>query len=378
MATYRYLACDMLTDAPLAWLELDNVKFDRRIIQPGGFAASMPIPNRTAARRAQRVIPTQTETHTGPGRTVIHVYRDIELWGTYILWAATPKEEDGAISVELRGASLESYLYRTEIRQDWTFTGADQSDGITRAFLEDLQADPHADLGMILTLPDMGRPRDRTYRRSEAATIGQRLEELAGVEHGFEWMIRTYLVDGARTREFVAAERLSTGQTDHVWKQPGAVLAWSYAIDATEAGTSYQARGDTINTDLGEDSEPLMGGWYHVASHVDFGWPRLDITLDYRSVTSGDTLNDYSIWWVNNRPGATRIPQVKVRLGDRNRFTPNSLGDYARIQLVNDWWPLDDNGAPTFSNRWRIVGCEIAAPDKDTEEECTLIFEEAV
>jgi hypothetical protein len=377
-AYYQYLFCDLLTDQKLASLELEQVRFDRRIIQPGSFSAVAQVPNAEVAAKVRRIVPAAPlDWHTGPGRTVCHILRNGALWGTYLIWQVTPQgNEKGRNSVALQGASLESYLNRVEIRTDLTYTGQDEITGIGAALITHMQSDPRADIGLTLNTTATGQLRDRTYKRSEAASYGQRLGELAGVDDGFEWMIRTYLDgSGTRVREWVAADRLTSSAADHVFTRPGAVVSWSYLSDATDAATDWQARGATINTDLGETSEPLMSNTWPVDELTDVGWPLLTKTLDFQTVTEFDTLQAYAHWSRNNRSGVVRIPQATVRLDDKTRFTPNSLGDYARLTIVDTWYPLDSDGHPSFSERWRIVGCEITPPSRGIQETCKLIFE---
>ncbi len=380
MTYYQYLFADLLTDLPLASLELEQVRFDRRIIQAGTFSAVAQVPNAEVAEKVRRIVPSgPLDWHTGPGRTVCHVLRGGVLWGTYLIWQVTPQgNERGRNSVAIQGASLESYLNRVEIREDLTYTDQDEITGIGAALITHMQSDPRADIGLTLNTTATGQLRDRTYKRSEAASYGQRLGELATVDDGFEWMIRTYLDgSGNRVREWVAADRLLSSAADHAFLRPGNIVSWSYLSDATDAATDWQARGATINTDLGEVSEPLMSNTWPVDELTDVGWPRLDRTLDRQTVTEFDTLQSYAHWWRNNRSGVVRIPQATVRLSGESRFTPNSLGDYAHLTIVDTWYPLGADGNPSFSERWRIVGCEVTPPTRNSQETCKLIFEES-
>lgn len=376
--SYRYLFCDLITDEEKASLELTNVVFDRRIIQPGSFRATIPVPNAQVAKEVRKVIPASPDdTQTGPGRTVVHVMRDGALWGTYLLWLAVPTGDAlGAVTVEIQGASLESYLHRVEIREDTGFVAAEQTI-IATTLIEQMQADPAANIGLITTAVDSFTDRDRTYKRTEAATYGQRLTELAAVDGGFEWMIRTYLnADGNRVREFVAMSQLG-GSIDHVFMRPGNILTWSYTSDAKNAATSYQTRGATNSTDLGEVSEPVMSSIWPITELHAGGWPRLDTTIDYNTVTEQNTLNSYAHWWRDNRKGVVRIPSTTVRLDEKSSWTPNNLGDYARVTIADHFYPLAD-GKPTFAHRWRVIGCEITPVSReDGLEACTLIYAEA-
>src|SRR4051812_7956833 len=85
--SYQYLFCDLLTDQVICYLPLTNVSFERRIIQAGTFRATLPVPNAAMAALARKIAPTGAdEIASGPGRTVCHVYRNGQIWGTYLIW----------------------------------------------------------------------------------------------------------------------------------------------------------------------------------------------------------------------------------------------------------------------------------------------------
>lgn len=380
MTRYRYVFADLLTDRTICELPLTGVSFDQRIIVPGALQATIPVPNRAVAEQARKIVASMPEeVHTGPGRTVVYVYRGTDLWGPYLLWTAVPQSDArGRISVALQGATLESYPEHVEIRSDLTYAGADQISGIAAGLVAHMQSDPSADIGLTVTAPASGIPRDRTYKRSESGTYGARLAELANTDDGFEYMIRSYVSGGVRVREWIAAPQLGSSTTDHLFSQPGNVISWSYGSDATNAGTSYQTRGDTVQDDVAADSEPLMStvGAGQASALLAAGWPRLDKTVDYQSVTDVATLDGYARWWASTRAGAIRIPEVTVRLDERTTFSPGQLGDYAKLKLVNDWFPRV-NRKPSFSRRWRVVGAEITPVDRETgQEQARLIFAE--
>lgn len=379
---YRYVFADLLTDRTITELDLTGVTFDRRIIQPGSFRAIIPIPNRQVADQVRTVFPPERywPPPAGPGRTLVHVYRGADLWGTYLIWSAAPSGDDrGNIQVEVQGATLESYLDHRQIWADIPpFTQVDQT-AIARALIAHMQASGgSASIGLQTPAAPLSVARDRTYRASEAASYGQRLAELANVVAGFEYMIRTHHDPGAggRVREFVTGHpHLGQRLTDHVFARPGNILTWSYPSDAASAATRWRGRGDTANDDVAADSQPLLGGIHSANGLIAAGWPYLDHTEDYQGVTQVSTLDDYARWWRDTRSGVIRIPQATVRL-DQTSFTPNNLGDHARLIISDDWFPLDA-GSPTFTVRWRVVGIEITPVSRDNgQETASLIFAE--
>ncbi|MER7126737.1 hypothetical protein [Micrococcus luteus] len=372
MNSYRCIVADLLTDTTLTEMDLFVNTCQRRIIVPGDFRATAPLANLAQTEKARKIV---------AGRTVIHVMRGYDIWGTYPIWYANPAmDERGNLALQIQGSSLESYPYRRKIRSDLTYTGQDQI-AIARALLTHMATRPEGDIDLVLASGSSGVLRDRTYRTAETETYGKRIEQLANAADGFEFMIRSYIdpSTGQRVRQWVwGYPTLGSPTITRDITQPGKIKAWSYPSDATQAATAWQARGDTISDDLGSASEPLMSTVYEAADLLAAGWPLLDRTEDYSSVRDSATLNSYAQQLAATRSGAVSIPRIVVHFDDSFSIDPNFLGDTARFTLVNNWFPLDESGAPTFTKQWRIVGMDLKPPaGADQEERAELIFEEA-
>lgn len=371
MTLHRCVVADFLSDTTLTEMDLKVDTCQRRIIVPGAFRASYPITSAAEGEKARKIV---------PGRTVIHVMRDYDIWGTYLIWYAEPSMDDkGTITLQLQGSSLESYAYRRKIRANLTYTGQDQIT-IARALLTHMASRPEGDIGLTLMGGTSGVSRDAAYKTSESITYGERLEQLANTTDGFEYMVRSYIDPntGQRTREWVWATTLGSPGVTRDITQPGKIKAWSYPDDAIQAATAWQTRGDTIHDDLGTDSEPLMSTVYEDAAKLAAGWPLLDRTEDYSKVKVQSELDAYAQQLRDTRSGSVSIPRIVVHFDADFSINPNYLGDTARFTLVNDWFPLGPDGAPTFSKAWRIVGMDIKPPaGADQEERAELIFEEA-
>lgn len=373
---WRYTFADLLTDQDICDVELSGVTFDKRIIEPGAFKGMAAIPNRKRADLVKKIV---------EGRTVCHIYRDADIWGSYIIWQNTPKcDEKGRITVDLAGASLESWLWHRMVAVDREFLGVDQID-IARVLLDDIAGGyaPYqaaADIGLAYRPGMSGVPRDRTYRLSEMTSVGQRLSELANCEQGFEWTIRTWVDQATGTRPRLWDWDTQLGQTNAPWtfSQPGRVLSWQYPRSAVECGTGHWARGDTPQTDVTGLAEPLLVGPYAATDLLNAGWPWLDVSTDHQGVLDSTTLDAYALRWLQTHSGSIGIPIVTVTLPGRGGISPNNVGDNARLTLVNDWWPLDVNRRPTFDHSWRVVGMEVTPGDGEDagNDKADLIFAE--
>lgn len=377
---YTYEFADLLTDELICKdLDLHDVSYERRISESGTFSASCTVTDAVTAQKVARIVPRHPEDlSTGPGRTVVHVYRNGVVWGSFVIWSASvAKSGREPIQVSLSGSSLESYLAHVKIREDIPYSGLDQIE-IARDLLTRMQSTPRYNIGLQLQAGVSGVTRDRTYLASEASTFGERLQELGKVQNGFEWAVQVVdNGDGTRSRVWTwGYPKLGNAATSHKFQEPGGVLGWQEDIDPTRGGTAFQTRGESVNDDASATSESLVSQIVLAQDHLDAGWPGLDVTVDYSSVSEVDTLDAYANWWAANYGGAVRVHQATVRLAPNTSFGPGNLGDTVTLMLSNPWWPIE-NGAASFAKTWRVVGMAFKPPQKGSgQEECVLTFEE--
>ncbi|WP_435109917.1 hypothetical protein [Nocardiopsis synnemataformans] len=371
MPAWRYAIHDLITDTHITDLPLKNVSFDRRLCQPGAFSATLPITNARVAAAAREVLPMDPgDLSRGPGRMVVHVWRNDRDLGQFIIWSATINNSSGRTTVQLSGASLESWLHHRIIRHDLTYVGWDQVD-LARDLVYQAQHPPGGGTGYDIGLTYGGnqassRTRDRTYLASETASYGQRLEELSQVDHGIEWLIVG--------REFQALTR-ATGSFGSYYEAtyPGTITDWSYLMDAAETGTSWQTRGARDDT----TDEAFLSAVTTSTDHTSAGWPVLDQSIDYQGVVLTSTLDAYATWWRTHRSGISRILQVTVASTDDNLgVPPERLGSDVMLSITDLMWPPGADGRPTLLGSRRVVGVELSPHDRGGPDRLRYIFEE--
>lgn len=367
MANYTYRFANLLSDSDVAELELTNVKFDRRIIVPGSFSGSVVVTNADIGNEVKKVV---------PGKTIVHVYRDADIWGTYIIWSARVTSQGSNTTVEFSGSSLESWFYRRIVDVDeLNYVQEDQivilQDLVSNAQIGWLPYQEAANLNIqVAPVGTSGVLRDRNYKKTEAASYGQRMEELANVDNGFEYMIRTYVGDnGARVRELVwGYPGLNTNVDTFSYFYPGNISSYKFTYDANEASTAFWARGDTVESDYVQDAQPLMTQFpVLVGEYFDASWPHLDRVLDYSSVTDINTLEDYAAYWAATRAGIIMIPEIEIVPGKVD-FHPNLLGAYATFTITDHFFPLNADGVPSYTGQFRIVGIEVTPNERSRSE----------
>lgn len=371
---FRYVITRLRDRTYLGDLDLVGVSFDKRLLMPGSFSATIPIPNRRIGDQVAEIIGRdETELGIGPGVITCQIYREGEPWGEYWITGAQPsRSRRGTPSIALRGSTLDAYLGRVEIQEDLFYT-ADQID-IARNLLSHLAGQANANISLDLQTGTSGVVRDRAYLESERGTYGQRLVELAQVDDGFEWMINLELAGGSLVRKWVwGYPKLGVqSPAPHLFadgKSGGDILEWSEEVDALRGATRWRAQGATSGADASTTSAPLMSTPHEATAHLAAGWPRIDRTLSYSTVSEVQTLEDYAAFWAARAAGALRVDQVTVTFGTNPSLTPNNLGDAARFYLDNPW----------HRGVWRtrrIIGIGITPTSRqDGKEEAKLVLE---
>ncbi|GAA3416374.1 hypothetical protein [Streptosporangium vulgare] len=371
---YRYKFHRLRDGHYLGDLPLVNVNFDKRILQPGTFSATIPIPDRDVGALVKEIIPEdETVLDRGPGVITCQILRGGEYWGEYWITGATPtRSGQGTPTIALRGSTLDAYFLQVELQETLpTFAAYDQID-IARELLNHMQSQPYANLGLVLQGGVSGVERDRTYNADEA-TYGQRLTELAQVDGGFEWAINILSGPAGLERHWVWGMPLGVQDpAPHVFSDDphgGIITGWSEQIDALRGATRWRARGDRISTDASTSSTPLISAAAEATAHLEAGWPRLDRTITYSSVTEMGTLEDYAAYWAAVAAGALRVDAVTLTLGAEPSFSMNSLGDTARLYFDNEWH------TPHWRTR-RIIGIGITPTSRnDGKETAELVLE---
>lgn len=374
MARYTYRFANLLSDSDLAELELLDVKFDRRILQPGAFSASIPIVNSDIATQAKKIV---------PAKTIVHVYRDSEIWGTYIIWTSRVRSSSrGAPVMEIQGATLESWLDHRLVDVDQIYTGVNQY-AIARGLLDQAQIgwtpyEEAANLGITSDpFKNSAVLRDRAYYVTDGASVGQRLKELAAVDNGFEYMINTYdnYATGIRVREFVIAQTLGDSNLEVIYTYPGNILSYDISYDATTAATAWWTRGDTIDDDVSGTSSPLMvPGPVLSDEWLSSAFPHLDRVVDYSSVTNLTTLENYAAWWRDNHSGVVAVPVIELNTSDNpTLIPPSALGTTAKFTVEDEFFGHGD-----FSSENRVIGIEVTPPSRGSQEVIRLVIEDNI
>jgi hypothetical protein len=99
------------------------------------------------------------------------------------------------------------------------------------------------------------------------------------------------------------------------------------------------------------------------------GWPRLDGTSDYSTVTDLATLDGHARADLARRVRPVAIPSVTVL----STATQPQLGSYVRLRISrDDYWYQDG-----LSARYRVVGLRVAPAERGRPDTTDLYLEAA-
>lgn len=365
MSAYRYLLCDLLTDQPITDLPLSGVSFERRIGRVGALTANLTAPNAALVAKARLV-------HRYAGRSALWVYRGNQVWWGGVLWAAPATQaERGGVELSLSAATFDSYAHHRVLNSDLTYAGVDQG-VIIPSLWRHLQSDARGDIGMVAEDQPTGTLRDRTYYGHEQSRYGELVENLGDVDGGAEHTVDTYLDEnGERVKRLRLATRLGATTPTAVFQRAakggGRVLQWGHNADATDAGTAFQVRGASVESNVGAESTPLLSGVHYDTERLAAGWPLLDVTEDRSDVTELDTLTGYARALRDARGGQVNTRGYTVQVADTG-WTPNRLGDPVRIRLRDLWHTT------TTDDTVRPVGCKVTPSEKGAPESIELLI----
>lgn len=218
--TYRFLVADAVTRLPVAELSaIQSVSWKESLNSPGEFSCTIPLVN-------------SSSSNSNSDLTALRVFDDGSVMlfddGTPMLFDSSgssiisnpsvlslsmfkqPRaifllEKDGVIimggpikthsinpeanTFQFQGSGYQDYLRRWKLRITKTYVGIDQS-LIVKDLIDYKQAIPFYDLGINTSLiTATNYYRDRTYYGYERKWIGVLIEQLTGVENGFDWAL---------------------------------------------------------------------------------------------------------------------------------------------------------------------------------------------
>jgi hypothetical protein len=182
MPQYEYLTCDLLTNEPLADLELYGTYFERNLAATGQGTGTFRLG--TNIFNDELIV-----NSTIPGRTALYVYRDgVCIWGG-IIWQRTYSSVGK--TAQINCLTFESIFQAFEIKTDYIVTQVDQIQ-ILKQLIGKMQNQPNCDVGLntdLLRDLTSGVLRDYTVKSFDYVFYGDVINNLMEAADSFDYTI---------------------------------------------------------------------------------------------------------------------------------------------------------------------------------------------
>lgn len=319
---YRFVLCSLKTGRVLYEMPFTIAGSLSRLLQ--GFGAgtlTLPILDPAcSATWAQDVL---------PWRSLVLVVDEHDR----ILWHGIPTNRlrRGTSIVSYPCVTIEGYLLR-RYTPDLVFEAVDQT--AMAAALATVAADA-AGIPLTIDAPASRVIRDRVYADDENARLYARLQELAAVENGFNWMMDVVWSDADqisvryvfRTGYPHLGNRTPT--PEHVFELPGNVTDFEFdeRWGDGDAATDVRAFGDG-DSEAKVMSRPVVDTVREAA-----GWPRLEERRSFSGVTEQHTIDAHAARLGRQLFAGQELITLTVREDAGTRLGDLNLGDTARVRI---------------------------------------------
>ena len=349
MATYRYLAHDLRTNAALADLPLSDVTYSESLNNPGDFSATLPLYD-----DARNLL-----SATQPERTAVYIERDGAIVGGAIIWG---RSRSATGPVRLTGAGWWSYFRRQNLRVTLTYAATDQLT-IARGLVNAALAQPGGDIGVTVGSEVSGVLRDRTYQAFELKQTAEAVEQLAACDNGFDFAVDTNQ-DRTKTLRLGYPRRGRIAGTTGIVFEAGKNLV---NYDVTEDGTRSARTFTAIGSGDGQD---MLLSTNTRTDLIDAGFPITSDTGAFKDVIVQATLDAHARAGANARAVTPTFWKVTVDPDDIDGGIGTFItGDDVLLTIGNDDnFPRQSDGTPGYSRFHRVIDwtLNIPATGKDT------------
>jgi hypothetical protein len=377
MATYRVISLDLVTGTRIAQLDLRDLKFGQRLNGIGTIDGVLDLP--APITPAARVQGTVLNDAVDECRRLLVIERDGVVVADGIVWAAPwTTDEDGREVRKIKASSLWSYFRRRFITARSAFTAVDQLT-IARTLITNAQAASGGNIIVTHNATLSGVTRDRTYESFELKRVAEAVEQLAGVEGGFDFAIDCHWdpATGALVRTLNMAyprRGRSFSQTGHVFALGRNIIDLEWPTDGTETanrvwgigageGKSMLIAAETDATQI----QPLTSGGP--------GYPLLEDSFTNKDVTVRSTLSAQARARLTAQARPVVLPKITVAADVDPVLGSYITGDAARIIIPPNTSPRFPDGLDTYR---RIVGWDVTVDDQGGESVDLLLGEEPV
>lgn len=352
MTTYRYLFCDLLTNAIIAELPLTGVSFTQQLNSAGSLSGSLLLTGLSAQYNVSNA--------TIPAKCGVYVDRDgVLVWGG-VIWGRTYASDNQHITIQAR--EFESYWERRRITSTQGFTNQDQL-FVARQLVTTAQSVPSGNIGVVVGTETSGVNISRVFYSYELKSLYSALSDLSKSQNGFDFNIQVaYDGGGNPTKSLVLSYPMSgtrysaTNVSAPFFQFPaGNMVSYEYPEDGSIAANTIYVAGAGSN----EGKQILTAT---DATKLASGWPLLEDSANFSDITDTSLLGNLAsaqVLAVSYPPTTLKIvapPYVDPVLGTYK------IGDDARVVINDERFPTGLDAV------YRIVALSVTVGETGPEQ----------
>lgn len=358
-AIYRYYTKDLMSNAFLAELPIDNASCGKRINEIGNFSGNLTL--HRGDNEYNQVLLDGTE----PARTALYMTRNgVLIWGG-ILWARTYTSESQSFA--LTAQTFESYFDHVCIDANFIQQGVEQNT-IFGNLIDVLQSQSGNNIGLVKgSFPPTGLTRTVLIPGYEYHFGQDVVSQLVSEENGLEYTIditgtyenpvKTVRCGGPKLGNPVETSGLAfdyPGNVTRYWWNESGTRGVVKAVALGHGDGFNKVRAQAINGTLISAGYPA---WWRVTSHPNIA------TIDGITAAAYGDLHKYGMPYSR--------PTLEFTLEGGYIFNGwNQLGDQLTARVEDVRWP----GGYTVNGR--MVGWELRAAGASRSEEFRIVIED--
>lgn len=337
---YRYILCDIRTNAVLDEVEFRGVTYSNVVSGIGEFSGSLSVNPETSV--------TNLRATTTPGRATLYVYRDdVLVWGG-IIWKRNFDSDSRTMQIVAK--TFESHFYK-RIQGTTKYWASEDQLSIARWLVTSNNS--AAEVGVEVSTAVSTRFRERTMFGYEFKTTGLELEQLAGLIDGFDWNVSVFVdpatLETRRRLDFYYPYRGLTRENSTLqFEYPGAVKNFTLNEDAESGGNKIWALG------TGEGTEQVVA-FSQDSVQIGAGYPLNEETRSYKSVVKPSTLQSHADADLDRLKAPVAVFEVSLRADVEPELGTYSVGDWARFRF-NDAYFYDASSLPSSDGFIEFIG----------------------
>jgi hypothetical protein len=355
MPVYRYIFTTLRTERVIEEIDLFGVYMDMQLNDGGTFTGTFNL-DQTGKRNVDLI------SATIPGLTYVAVERNnVPIWAGPIVSRTYQSQSK---TCQLAAVSFEHYPDRQRIDNTIIITNTEQRN-IFRTLWTTMQSKTERNINIEVPSSFVNANlKSVSILATDRKYFGEIMSELADADDGFDWYI-ALSKSGSYYRKtlLIGYPALGTPSAGAiVLEYPGPILNYYMTDSMADAATNLNINGS------GEGSSMIVGHSEQTDMYAN-GWPRWDIDISRKDITSQSSANGLAANEGRKRRPPMAVIKTTLKSNSPPEFGTFGLGDSTILSI------LDARNPTLFVSTTRMVRWELTPQSSDASEEVNYIFE---